>query len=655
MNGVERLLSLALTLSATSHGLTREELLTLVPGYRDGSPATRRRQFVRDLARVSSLGYRVVIEEDPVIASTPRYRIDSSGQERKALNATEEESAVLAAASTMWSTERGTGLLARVKAKLVAAGVSVNSVGLTGQMGAVSALDPLLEAVVEARAVTFPYRKDPTSAEEKRTIEPWKVGVVQGRPYVIGYDTARQAPRLFRISRMTGTPQDAGPARHRRDPHTDIAALVSRAESLDEGGSLTVYAEPYKALSLRALCGVTADVEQWDVPAPVHPQILEFVLKDAPWLKLSGSSAVVDEFASMCAQIAATHCGPPPRTRASLRELESVEVKRLRTVTSSEDQLARLSAEVAYVYARKSADLAHMAADFGLSTTELMRDLQVLYNSADYSDGYDNLVDVVIDDGVVTIRGAGALIHPFSLSPAEASALLLALEVLEAVSGGFSPTAIAGARRLLQNVMQSGAGDAAAEAAGERSDSAAEETWAKHTALVEAWRAGRTVRLMYSTPTRTGVSVRDVDPRHLTSRYGTVYLTGWCHLTESSREFRTDRIVGLWDPQDAQAPAPGDFTAPSALSDLDGENVLVYVRHAPWVCEAFDISRIYREPHDDSSSPSGSGYALVNTRTPHALISAVFETRGAVEIMEPARLRDAVHAIAEHHITGEGE
>ncbi|MER7360266.1 helix-turn-helix transcriptional regulator, partial [Nonomuraea dietziae] len=62
----------------------------------------------------------------------------------------------------------------------------------------------LWEAVRDRRVVRFDYRPAAGESVRTRTVEPWGVISRRGKWYVAGFDRDRQAPRVFRLSRITG-------------------------------------------------------------------------------------------------------------------------------------------------------------------------------------------------------------------------------------------------------------------------------------------------------------------------------------------------------------------------------------------------------------------------------------------------------------------
>ena len=79
-----------------------------------------------------------------------------------------------------------------------------------------------------ARRSRFGYRTlHAATATATRHLQPWGVVSYRGRWYVVGHDTDRDEPRVFRLSRVQGDVRPtASPARSRCPPGTDLRALT---------------------------------------------------------------------------------------------------------------------------------------------------------------------------------------------------------------------------------------------------------------------------------------------------------------------------------------------------------------------------------------------------------------------------------------------
>ncbi|WP_250257636.1 WYL domain-containing protein [Dermabacter sp. Marseille-Q3180] len=648
-HNVERLLSLALTLTSSTRGLTREEITEFVPGYDRMNPTSVRRQFARDLARLSRLGLDVSSHPDLVNPSTLRYT--ASAREGRATTAsfTETERLMLASAAAMWNAESTGSLGARIRAKLASYGISTTAEMARGALGSSPATTPLLEALESRQSVVFSYRSSTSQSAQRRKVEPWALDVVDGREYLYGFDLEREAPRLFRVSRIESIPLEGPEAKHPRHAHPPIRELLSESESREDdepqSPPIRVRIAPFKALALRTALGLNAAESVIDLPASRARGLLESAWAEPLWVSLEGERAVALTWKRTRERIAALHAGSPSLTWEEARSFEKIKLKRARDVGSGEGELTRLSAEIAYLHAHGEVDTATMAKEFGLTNEELEADLEVIYNAGDYSRGYDDLVDVIRDDGYVSISGAESLAHPMQLSASETSALLMGLEALSESGTSFPSEDLRGLTSKLTALLPEGT--AVAEVPSDPTPT--RETEALRRVLRAHARRG-SVRIMYSPPTREGVSVRDIKPLEVSSRYGMLYIRAYCELSEAEREFRSDRIVESWAPGDPYAPEIGDRTTPLSFPLEEWPSVTLAIGHkARWVLEAFGAKDLRAEP------ASGRIIARIAPSSPHALLAAVFETGGEVEILDPDHIREAVRGVAETKVARLGE
>jgi proteasome accessory factor B len=89
------------------------------------------------------------------------------------------------------------------------------------------AFPALWDAVRDRRVVRFDYRGAGSETVRSRTVEPWGVVSRRGRWYLAGYDRDRDAPRAFRLSRITGQVATVGKAGAVEVPEgVDLRAMV---------------------------------------------------------------------------------------------------------------------------------------------------------------------------------------------------------------------------------------------------------------------------------------------------------------------------------------------------------------------------------------------------------------------------------------------
>ena len=210
----ERLLSLVVCLLSTRRSLTAAQIREAVPGYPESFDAFKR-MFERDKEELRELGIPLETDLAGPGDEDAGYRIKREAYELPEITLEPDEAAVLGLAARVWHRAELSGAAAGALLKLRAAGIDAEETAESGieprvQTGE-AAFGRLWEAVRDARPVSFSYRAAGRSGAQHRDLEPWGVVNRHGRWYVAGFDTARQAVRVFRLSRIEGDVTFSGP------------------------------------------------------------------------------------------------------------------------------------------------------------------------------------------------------------------------------------------------------------------------------------------------------------------------------------------------------------------------------------------------------------------------------------------------------------
>jgi proteasome accessory factor B len=230
----ERLLSVVVLLLSSRRYLTAEEIRAAVRGYPDEHEAFKR-MFERDKEELRELGIPLETGVNNALDEEPGYRIKKQDYELPEIRLEADEAAVLGIASRVWQSAALAGAAAGALLKLKAAAVpgpdqddDNQGPGIEPRLSTQEpAFGPLWEAVRDHRPVTFDYIASGRSTATRRELEPWGVVNWKGRWYVAGHDRARNAPRVFRLSRITGPVKMAGPAGSVTvPPDADVRELV---------------------------------------------------------------------------------------------------------------------------------------------------------------------------------------------------------------------------------------------------------------------------------------------------------------------------------------------------------------------------------------------------------------------------------------------
>ncbi len=210
----ERLLSLIVALMASGRGLTKEQVLSTVSGYREARDEGRsqdalERMFERDKEELRTLGvplHTVGDPTDPDDLRDARYRIPKTEYVLpEDLAFTAAEIAVLNLAGAVWSEESLSADAQSALRKIRALGLDVDE-PIIGFAPRVSLRDPAFPALrranEEGRTVRFTYVKPGDEGPRLRHVSPLAIFEYEGRWHVYGTDLDIDEQRTFLLSRI---------------------------------------------------------------------------------------------------------------------------------------------------------------------------------------------------------------------------------------------------------------------------------------------------------------------------------------------------------------------------------------------------------------------------------------------------------------------
>lgn len=260
---------------------------------------------------------------------------------------------------------------------------------------------------------------------------------------------------------------------------------------------------------------------------------------------------------------------------------------------NAKEQVGRLLALVPLIRRQGSMHVEQAAALLGVTPAQVVKDLKVLIFCGWPGWMPGDLIEVDLDafeadgDGIIRISNADYLKEPLRLSPAEASAVIVALRTLRESADASVLASVDGALKKIEAAAEEGA------VASVELPARARELAAMRTLLDGAIRQQRQVRLNYYVPARDEQTERIVDPLGVVSHQGMAYLDAWCHRADDRRSFRLDRILEA-DVLETAA-EPHDVAAPDlsvGIFQPSDDTPLVTLRLAPqarWVAEYYPV------------------------------------------------------------------
>jgi proteasome accessory factor B len=256
----ERLVNLVIALLSTRQYLTAARIRSTVPGYEadDGSERASeafKRMFERDKSDLREMGIPLETGRTSAFDTEDGYRIARASYELPEITLTREEAAAVGLALRLWESAQLAGPAHSALVKLKAAGIEVDSsraIPLQPRLDAgEAAFEPCYAAARDRRELAFDYRRPDEGTPRRRHVQPWGVVAWHGRWYLVGHDLDRQDSRVFRLSRVVGTPAPTGPP-DAFEPPADLDLTDLVAGQVDgEEHLVVVRARPGTAIGLR--------------------------------------------------------------------------------------------------------------------------------------------------------------------------------------------------------------------------------------------------------------------------------------------------------------------------------------------------------------------------------------------------------------------
>ncbi|MGI8578226.1 MAG: helix-turn-helix transcriptional regulator [Nocardioidaceae bacterium] len=293
--------------------IPKDRIRVAVDGYRDLTDDAFDRMFDRDKEELRDLG--VPIDVGPVekaFEDEVGYRIRRDRFELPEISLTADEAAVVGLAARVWQHASLASDTSQGLRKLRAGGVDVDESALAilePQLATDEpAFDAVFNAVVTQTPISFPYRASGTMTSAERHLDPWGIVSWHGHWYVVGRDRDKDAPRMFRVSRISGDVVIVGASGNYALPaDLDLRALASSLGPAHPHSFATVRVRAGAGDALRSRASRTRTVDE------------EWTELEIPYA--SGSS-LADELVSLGPDVTAD--GPPEVREAVIRRLTAL-------------------------------------------------------------------------------------------------------------------------------------------------------------------------------------------------------------------------------------------------------------------------------------------------------------------------------------------
>ena len=251
----ERLFSLVLALLATDAGLTKNEILSTVQGYRQrysasGDNSNLERQFERDKDDIRELGVPLETIDSPGQAGNNqnlRYRIPRGDYELPAdISFSPEETTLLNLAAMVWREGSISGESRRAILKLRSLGVVTDEpmIGYAPRLRVRDvAFEPLNAALDKHVIVRFGYLKPGEQEARVRTVAPIALIQREGRWMLHAEDQDAGSTRNFLLRRIV-TPITTTNTKHAAFPASATAAAMAELDEIWQNRTAVVEVEP---------------------------------------------------------------------------------------------------------------------------------------------------------------------------------------------------------------------------------------------------------------------------------------------------------------------------------------------------------------------------------------------------------------------------
>ncbi|WP_281186279.1 helix-turn-helix transcriptional regulator [Nocardia crassostreae] len=303
------------------------------------------------------------------------------------------------------------------------------------------------------------------------------------------------------------------------------------------------------------------------------------------------------------------------------------------TTSRLSTRLSRLLNMVPYFQANPGIGAAEAAAELGVTTKQLMSDLNQLWMCGLPGYGPGDLIDLSFSEESIEVTFSAGIDRPLRLTSLEATALLVALRSIADLPGMVDPSAAHSAIAKIESAISGRKFEGPIAPAPVEAPSVA--------TVRSALEHDHALRLVYYSASRDEVSERVVDPLRIVLVDNNSYLQAWCRQAEGVRLFRLDRIEEATELAEPARP-PVDVAADeTAALDLFVDDPAVPLARLliradyGWVLDQYPMHKV-------TVHPDGSIEATMRFATLEWMARLLLGFGSGVTVLGPPELVTAV-------------
>lgn len=520
-------------------------------------------------------------------------------------------------------------------------------------------ISKLETAITKRRTITFNYFTMGRGEDEDRVVNPYALVWNGGQWYLVGWSHEREAVRQFRLSRIQGEIKFTSRKERDFEVPADFDATEYRTRPTwqfgESAGEADLWVDPSAAWWVeRSFERAGEVVERHDDGSVTFRTwfassswLVGWILGMNGLVRPLGPSEVVEGAQRALEAIEQQHAGRAPKLAGELPPLDLPEPaprRRKPVAPVSAEQFALLQALMSDLLAscdprgEGEVPAADLMSRYQLDEKQLGEavDLLTLVNFgagayAMYAELDGDVVRVdAWPDGEVFRR-------PARLSPLEAKALLLALDLV-------GPLVAATSRSDLDSVrakLTEGFGGYGSPTVPATAPTSSEQHVLER--LTHAMREHRVLRLEYYSQARGELAERDVEPVRLQRLKQHWYAVAWCRKADDLRSFRLDRIKSLEVLRDRFEERDLDLTGYEADTPrtLEDSPRVVDVWFAPSAA-----GYVLEKGGDVKRLVDGSALQHLAIAGDTWLVEEILKYRGQAAVHAPGELRETIAARA---------